>query len=131
MKHVLLLVAGVLCGGLAHYLYFYSTDHGPVVDIQVMNTLVQHADQVIQDDNNSCQLPRFKTVGSVVADLVAENSRNNYNALSAGCIDRVCSLSLNYCKPWQHQECNQVFLRYRQDDQGRAVAESFHCFDLP
>lgn len=131
MKHLLFLVAGVLCGGLAHYLYFYSTDHGPLVDRGVINALVQHADHPISEANNGCRLPRFKTVGSVLADLVAENSRNNYNALMAGCINQVCSLSLSYCKPWQHQECNQVFLQYRQDEQGRVITESFHCFDMP
>jgi hypothetical protein len=52
-------------------------------------------------------------------------------SMFSGCFEQQCSFSLNYCKPWQGEECSLLMLRYALDDQQQPVKSSVQCLLLP
>lgn len=85
---------------------------------------------LIPEANNSCDGKVDSTVGDVLAFIYESNQMDYVNRVDYYCLKGLCSISYNYCKPWQSSECGQRVLRF-EILQNTVVEDSIHCIDIP
>lgn len=98
---------------------------------QLIEQVLTYSNTVITEENDSCEGPKGKRVGHVVASIFGLGHAYTVNPISAGCGDSVCTITLNHCKPWQDAECSSRILRFDQNNNGDIDPSSFICLDLP
>jgi len=131
MKCMCLLILGIILGGVSVFMYFHKTNYQDYVYSGLVEKVLKYSNQMITDENNSCEGEPINTVGDVVASLLEMNKYNKVNMLSYGCFNDTCTMSLSTCQPWDGEECSSRFLKFNINEQSEIRADSFVCFDMP
>lgn len=140
LKIVIGIQAGMLIGGIAVWAGSYSSvsnsaSEFPQKTQAQLAHLVRYSNSLIKAENFSCdyiELTGIKpTVGNVIASMMSMNLSSIRNRQSFECLENTCSLSIDYCQPWQATECSTRFLTYQLDNNLRIEPDSFNCIDVP
>lgn len=118
--------------GVLTYFFYINEKSTDVIDLSVIKTLIENSGVEIPEERNACGHQGSPTVGDFLAGAVYGNAGKAINSMSSGCMDGVCYLSVDYCRPWQDSECNQTFLNYQTSvDTENLFEETISCFDIP
>jgi hypothetical protein len=125
------LLLGVLIGWYVKFYQFYSyVDYDQEVDKQ-LSTFSDYSSEYISSENFSCENEPDKNVGKLFVGMVSDSMAHESNTLSAGCYERICTITYDYCKPWQTSECGSRILYYEKSDNDKILSGSFKCIDVP
>jgi hypothetical protein len=121
----------LVVGATAIWVNSYFPDKTGTNYEAMLEEILVYSNTAISPENYSCEGDPVKTVGSVVASLLELNNINSRNMLSFGCNDKVCTMSVSNCKPWQEQECGSRFLKFFLNEKNGIDVNSFECLDIP
>ena len=127
----LIAVLGCFAGGSIVWVNSYSAKEKMTEQHELLEAIFANSEILISDENYSCEGKPVKTVGAVVASLLEYNLTQKRNALSYGCYESVCTMSVSDCKPWQKSECGSRFLKFNINAKGNIDVSTFSCFDMP
>lgn len=124
-------IIGGLIGGGTVWVNSYSENESLANQHELLVAILAHSETIISKENYSCEGKPAETVGAVVASLLEFNMTHKRNALSYGCYESVCTMSVSNCKPWQESECGSRFLKFNINTEGNIDASTFSCIDTP
>ncbi|MFT6103087.1 MAG: hypothetical protein ACJA2B_001537 [Candidatus Endobugula sp.] len=126
-----ILFLGVFIGWYAKFYQFYSyVDYDQEVDKQ-LNIFSGYTSEYIRSENFSCENETEKNVGKLFMGMVSDSTAHKSNTLSADCDELICTITYNYCKPWQTSECGSRILFYEKAVNDKILSGSFKCIDVP
>ncbi len=127
----ILIVFGGATGSLVTWYNSYSTFEMTSEHVQDFERLLLISDTIISDQNMSCENWFDNRVSSVLSELIYQNMSNTRNMSNFSCAGNVCFFSLSYCKPWQSQECSEVYLKYEIDSDRAILKDTVMCILMP
>ncbi|QDP01181.1 hypothetical protein [Thalassotalea sp. PS06] len=129
IKSLAVVILAALAGGLAVYVFVYTTKDEPqVLDIRV-EQILEHANVAISANN--CEGESLETVGDVMASILEINQSSRINRTGLSCDEIHCWYSISECNPWQSNECGSRLLRFEVNQDKTIVASSFQCLEIP
>ncbi len=131
IKILVISILFFLIGWYSKFVHFYS-DVNYVNSTSVQLTKFLSSSNIsITDDNFSCENEVERNAGKLFAKMVGNSMAHTASTMTAGCTNLTCSITYNYCKPWQNMECGSRILVYEIDLKHSIKADSFKCLDLP
>ncbi|TEW47110.1 hypothetical protein [Psychromonas algicola] len=134
MKNILIIIVlstlFFFIGWYSKFIDFYADVHYENTSSTQLSQFIAVSNVQITDENFACSNEEERNVGKLFAKMVGDSMSHTATTLSAGCINGTCSISYNYCKPWD-MECGERILVYKIDQGGAIQTDSFTCLDLP
>lgn len=136
MKYASILLIGILLGSIGVYAFFESRVSSSAQNqydmLKILMTYSTKELNILDNGGTSDDTcSGLKTVGDVIATIIAQNSIERINRTQAGCIDDVCFVSVSGCKLWQDSECNQKILKFNKSNAKPEILSNFVCLDIP
>jgi len=135
MKQILIIIiviaVSIFIGWQAKYIQFYSVVNYENSTATQLADFMDVSGSVISDENFSCGDSSERVVGKIFSQMVGDSMAHEAVTLTAGCTNSTCSISYDYCKPWQTTECGSRVLVYEIDESRSIKSNTIKCLDLP
>lgn len=131
MIYVILILLGGSIGSIVTWYNSYSKSEITSDYTQDLEKLLLISGTSISEENMNCENWFDNKVSSVLSELIHQNMFYKRNISKFSCTGNVCYFSLSYCKPWQTEECSEVYLKYEIDINRDIVKESIMCILMP